>query len=154
MAEVTVVRAWSRRFKLIVGGAAALTAVVGVFTSIFSSYQSLQEAKQSRLDTKTSYELLVSKVNSMAERLAYVEGACSARAATLTEPARAATPAPTVSAPLPAPIAVAVSTDGDGIPSKPKPAKPAKPAKFKVEAYQQLPASLDSLLKSKDAYAE
>lgn len=145
------VKTWGQRFKFIAGAAAALTAVIGVATAAFQSYQSLQEARQARLDTKTSYELLVSKVNSMAERLAYVEGSCSARAATATEPARLATPAPTLLAPLPAPTAVAVATDGDSIPDK---TAKAPPAKFKVRAYQQLPSSLDTLMQSKGAYAE
>jgi hypothetical protein len=152
MVEGALVKTWSRRFKLIVGGAAALTAVIGVATSVFSSYQSFQEARQARADIRTSYELLVSKVNSMAERLAYVEGACLAKSATpelLRAPATA--PAPVISAPLAA--SMLVVTDRDGIPDKLKAAK-AKPVKFKVQAYQQLPASLDGLMKSKDAYAE
>jgi len=151
MAEEAAVKTWSRRFKLIVGGAAALTAVIGVATAAFSSYQSFLEAQRAREDTKTSYELLVSKVNSMAERLAFVEGACLTRSATSVSPA-ISHPTPTVSDPLPPPAMAIVTVDGDGIlPSK---AKPARAPRFKVQAYQQLPTSLDSLLKSKDAYAE
>ena len=153
MAVDPVVKVWSRRFKLIVGAAAAASAVIGVGAALIGTYQSLQEAQGAREDGKASYELLVSKVNSMAERLAYVEGVCHARSASIVL-ADATPPAPKVSAPLPAPVVVAVTTTKDGTPDKPPKPRPARAPRFKVQAYQQLPESLDTLMKSKDAYAE
>lgn len=145
VSETTTVRTWTQRLKLVGKAAAAATAVIGVATALFGAYQAYQETK---LNAKTSYEALVSKVNSMAERMAYMEGRISSMPAA-TGPAW---PGPAITPPLPPPEMVAVASDKDGVPDRPLLARP--PRKLKVNAYQQLPSSLDSLIKSKDAYAE
>lgn len=144
---------WTRRFRLIGTAAASLTAVVGVATAIFTSYSSLQEAKQSKEDAKVSYEALVSKVNALAEHLAYLEGRLGSPVILQRAHRVGETPPPPPAPPeAPAGPEVTVTelmmaTDGDGLPDLPV-------KKFKVGAYQQLPTSLDALTDTQQAYKE